>query len=403
MRGKYKNKNSKDNKAIKKINISGGIGYDFTAEDFRKSTKDETGDLELSINSGGGSVYEAFEIYNEMISYRKRNNSKITAVLNGFVASAASYLSMGATERHAYDNSVFMIHNASMPVFGDHRTMRFWSEDLEKTDKVIALAYSKASKKPTNEVLELMSVGQDNNGSYFYGEEIVNSGFATSILESGETLDKDNSITESKMNYVNFNKNIEPIEYDHEKIVAMINTTNSQQALDINKGDKMDKLNELLNDLVNFKTNGDITLMDIAKKLGLETQVITEDQKVNLAGYEAVKKICGDESPVDLINGLLAEKKENAEKVRTATFNELFGSEIHETTKKENTYRTYANTYFGNDELTEEKINAFKEDSIAKKLAAEYADINSDENVIGESVETVKINKSEMKSETVEY
>lgn len=372
---------------MKKINISGGIGYDYTAEQFRESIKNESQDLDLHISSGGGSVYEAFEIYNEMVDYRKKTGAKIIATLNGIVASAASYIAMGADERIAYDNSVFMIHNAGMVVAGDHRIMGFWADDLKKTDNVIATAYSKATGKSKQEVLNLMAESPDNNGTYFYGADIVENGFANRMIESGEDLDKQNGITQGKINYINFAKTLKPEEYDHERITAMLNIKEE-------KGATVTK-EEILNGLANLKTNNGVTLPEIAKHLKLDDQLITDDQKAKLNDLDGIVKLCGDKKPADLINEMLTEKKENAVKVRNAALTEAFGTEVYETTKKTNKARKYAETLLGKDELTEEKINEIKADEIYLSLAGEHADIDSKENILGISESIKKENKVE--------
>ncbi|MCK4814649.1 Clp protease ClpP, partial [bacterium] len=224
----------------KKISVNGGIGFEFTADILRENLLNESGDIEINLNSSGGSVYDAFEIYNEIINYRNRTGSKVTIMLNGLVASAAAYLSMAATERIAYDNSVFMIHNAEIIAYGDYRTMEFWGTDLKKTDKVIASAYSKASGRSLTDIHNYMSDNMDNNGTYFYGQEIVNAGFASKIIDTETDKDRQNSITESKMMILNFNKTMKPVTYDHEKIIAMLKT-NTQQGKENIGEERMEK------------------------------------------------------------------------------------------------------------------------------------------------------------------
>jgi hypothetical protein len=143
------------------------------------------------------------------------------------------------------------------------------------------------------------------------------------------------------------------------------------------------KKEEIFQGLTTLKENNEISLPEIAKHLNLSALVLTEEQKINLAAFDAVKKLCGDKSPVEVISGLLDEKKENAKAVRNAKLNEEFGLPEHPQTKKENKARIYAEKIIGNEELTAEKINAVKEDSIFKALAAENASVGSDFNTFG--------------------
>jgi len=371
-----------------KINVTGGIGYDFTAETLREKLNSHTGDFELHINSPGGDIYDGIEIYNEIMRYRRETGSKVTAYFSGFVASAASYLSMAASERIAYDNSVFMLHNASMVAIGDNRVFQFWADDLKKTDRVIAKAYSKVTGKSETDILELMASGEDNNGTYLYGEEIKEAGFADQILDSEDGGDKENKTKESKILYANFQKNAKAKEYDHDRIVALVKDFEIQNNAKPNsreadkKGESMSKKIEALDTLKVFKENGELTLKEAAVHLGLESQVITDEQKKNLSAFGKIKSLSGETDPVEFVNGLIAEREENAVKVRKAMMTEEFGPEKHPETGKENKVRTYADKVLSGKELNEETLKELKEDSIYKSLKAEQADVNSEWNRI---------------------
>ena len=160
-------------------------------------------------------------------------------------------------------------------------------------------------------------------------------------------------------------------------------TNNRDSDPEKNKGEGMSKKEEALQTLKTLKANAEITILEIASEIGLESQIITDEQKTNLSKFNAVKALCGETDPADFVSNLLTEKKENAAKVRKAKLNEVFGElKINE---KENKARVYAEKILGDAELTEEKINEVKEDSIFKSLAAEIADVDSDLNRIGVS------------------
>jgi len=170
---------------------------------------------------------------------------------------------------------------------------------------------------------------------------------------------------------------------------------NLQQKYDYKQGEKMATKKEHLDGLLGFKTNGEVTLLEVAKHLGLENQVIIEDQKLKLNDLEGINKPCGDKNPKEFISEIIAEKKENAKKVRNAALTEAFGTEVYETTKKSNKARKYAEKFLGAEELTEEKINEIKADEIFLALAAEHADVDSPENIIGQTDDKKVTNKVE--------
>lgn len=108
--------------------------------------------LEVIINSGGGEVYAASEIYTELKSYSGHVETRIV----GLAASAASVIAMGGDAVKMAPTGEMMIHNASMYTGGDHRDMSKASEMLHNTDKVIANAYRLKSGLEEEELLKLM-------------------------------------------------------------------------------------------------------------------------------------------------------------------------------------------------------------------------------------------------------
>jgi hypothetical protein len=163
---------------------------------------------------------------------------------------------------------------------------------------------------------------------------------------------------------------------------AMQQKTNSADNDITIQGEGMEK-KEILKALKTLKTNLEITLPEIASELGLGSLLITDEQNAAVNKMNAVQKLIGDRDPVEYIKELQSVVKQNADEVRAAKFNEVFGVKVFEDTKKENKARTYAEKIIGDDELTEEKINEVKEDEIYKSLAAERADVDSDANRIG--------------------
>ena len=365
-----------------KLNVSGAIGFDFTAENFSEPTKDYNGDVDLHINSLGGDVYEAIAISNEIRNYQARTGSDVIAHYDGVAASAASFLSMAANRRVANDNSVFMLHNSMTIAIGDTRVMDFWAKDLASTDNVISLAYAKASGKSQSEIKELMSENPNNKGTWLYGQEIVDAGFAESVESTGAPDDKANIIDAQKVAFADFVKNSKPVQYDHERVVALISEQQKSHKANF-IGDETVKKEEILKGLKNLKENNDVTLPEIAGVMNLSSLLITDEQKANLSELNEVKKLCGDKSPVEFVKSLVDEREKNKKSVRKAKLNEAFGPEVHAETKKVNHSRVFAEKLLGSDELTEEKINDIKKDETYLKLAADIADATSDYNTFG--------------------
>jgi len=177
---------------------------------------------------------------------------------------------------------------------------------------------------------------------------------------------------------------------------AMEQKTNTQQGKE-NIGEKRMDKKEILAALGTLKTNLEVTLPEIAKALNLESLLITDEQKETLAKHNSIVKLVGDTDPVEFIESLIKERKENAASVRSALIDKEFGPVEFPDTKKANSARIYAEKILGSDELTKEKLNEIKEDELYKKLSLERSDINDKSNIFGvvdgkeESKTTLKV------------
>lgn len=163
---------------------------------------------------------------------------------------------------------------------------------------------------------------------------------------------------------------------------AMDQKTNTQQGKE-NIGEERMEKKDILAALLVLKTNNGTDLPEIAKTLNLESLLITDSQKANLAKHNSIVKLCGDTDPVEFIESLMKDKKANAADVRSAKIDKEFGLVEFADTKKANSARVYAEKILGTDELTDEKLNEIKEDELYKKLFNERQDITSDENLLG--------------------
>ena len=185
-----------------------------------------------------------------------------------------------------------------------------------------------------------------------------------------------------------------PVEHDHERVVAMlrvaekVNNLGADVAQDINneRGEVMKK-NEILDQLKNFKANGEISLPEIAKHLGLEASLITDEQKSNLAQLKSVKGMTGGKDPVAFVKEIIEERKANAESVREAKMAELFGAKEIKETGKKNLAREAAELVVGDRELTEDVIAEVKANAIYQQYQGEVADPASKMNQFGVSHE----------------
>jgi ATP-dependent Clp protease protease subunit len=135
------------------ISIDEEIGsFGVNAKDFIEEVQSNgSKNIELTINSGGGSVFEAFAIYD----YLKTSNLNVNVKIVGVAASAASVLALaGDTLPTMTENSVIMIHNAWMPVISmqgmNSDEIRDYQEELEKDAKLMDSLNLKIAKIYSN-------------------------------------------------------------------------------------------------------------------------------------------------------------------------------------------------------------------------------------------------------------
>lgn len=110
-------------------------------------------DLEVEINSGGGSVFAGSEIYTALKSY----SGKVTTKVVGLAASAASVIAMAGDKIEISPTGQIMIHNASGGFGGDYRDMEKGAEILKNVNATISNAYSLKTGLSNEELLEMMN------------------------------------------------------------------------------------------------------------------------------------------------------------------------------------------------------------------------------------------------------
>ena len=134
---------------MKKIRLDGYVGIDIRSDLFADELKSAAGDdIEITLNSEGGNVFQAFDIFQQMQEYQ----GQVTVKLGGIVASAGTVISSGADKIVASPISSFMIHNAHAFVDGDYKDLEDASKMLRRINQHMAVQYAKISGKTEKEV-----------------------------------------------------------------------------------------------------------------------------------------------------------------------------------------------------------------------------------------------------------
>lgn len=135
-------------------------------------------DVDIEINSPGGYIYPASEIYTALMQHKGNVNVTIT----GRAASAASVIAMAGTKVSMSPTAQIMIHNVSATGSGDYRDFEHYAEQLKKSNDTIANAYMLKTGKTREEILDLMDYE-----TWFTPEEAKEHGFIDEIMTREET------------------------------------------------------------------------------------------------------------------------------------------------------------------------------------------------------------------------
>jgi len=158
------------------VYVSGIIDADWgaSAEALRNALP-ESGDVLLYVNSPGGDVFEA----RAMAAAIARHNGKVTAIVEGVAASAATYLLSASAEAKAYAGSQIMIHNSWTIALGDKSDLLATAALLEQVDQAIAADYAKLTGKDQADIAAMMDAE-----TWMTAEEALENKFVSEVLDN---------------------------------------------------------------------------------------------------------------------------------------------------------------------------------------------------------------------------
>jgi ATP-dependent Clp endopeptidase proteolytic subunit ClpP len=128
--------------------------------------------LTLSINSPGGSVFDALAMYNAL----RATGAQITVRVMGIAASAASLLAMVGDKRVMPENTFMMVHNPLAGMFGNAVDLRDMADVLDKVGASLVATYVARTGRSEADVKALLDAE-----TYLSAEEAVAQGFADEV------------------------------------------------------------------------------------------------------------------------------------------------------------------------------------------------------------------------------
>ena len=171
---------------------TGEVTESETSAKYVKSQLDVAGEVQninIYINSYGGSVKEGLGIYNQL----KRHPAQKTIYIDGFACSIASVIAMAGDKVIMGTNALMMVHHASMGVYGNADELRKAANDVETIDGASCSSYlAKAGDKLTEETLKQLLDGQ----TWLNAEQCLQYGLCDEI-----TGKEDKTITDAKQRF----------------------------------------------------------------------------------------------------------------------------------------------------------------------------------------------------------
>ena len=148
-------------------------GDEVTPQAFRDELYAEEGDITVWINSPGGNVFAAAEIYTMIRDYP----GSVTVRIASIAASAASVVAMAGNLVQISPTGLLMIHDPSTIAMGNAREMEKAITTLNEVKESIINAYAFKTGLSRNRISKLMS-----DETWLNAKKAVELGFADEIL-----------------------------------------------------------------------------------------------------------------------------------------------------------------------------------------------------------------------------
>ena len=146
------------------------------AQDFqRQLSAIKAKDIDVHINSPGGSVFEGLAIYNLL----RAHPAKVTVHVDGLAASVASVIALAGDEIEITEGAQFMIHDASVATSGNARQLRKDAELVEQISQSITDIYVSRTGRPRADIRKEMEAE-----TWFTADAAVTAKFATRVVRA---------------------------------------------------------------------------------------------------------------------------------------------------------------------------------------------------------------------------
>lgn len=158
------------------------FGDEVTPKLFRDELNAGSGNVTIWINSYGGDVFAAAQIYNMLMDYK----GDITVKIDAIAASAASVIAMAGTVVEMTPTSVMMLHDPATVAVGNSEEMRAAIKVLDEIKESIVNAYELKTNLPREKIARMMSAE-----TWMNANKAIELGFADKIMFANDRTEKD--------------------------------------------------------------------------------------------------------------------------------------------------------------------------------------------------------------------
>lgn len=156
-------------------------GDEITPQMFRDELEADEGDVTVWINSPGGNVFAAAEIYTMLRDYK----GAVTVRIASIAASAASVVAMAGDLVQMSPTALLMVHDPSTIAFGNTRDMEKAIDTLNEVKESIINAYKAKTGLSHDRIAKLME-----DETWINAKKAVQLGFADEILFEEKAMGK---------------------------------------------------------------------------------------------------------------------------------------------------------------------------------------------------------------------
>lgn len=188
---------------------------------FREELQQYEGkNIDVMVDSYGGSVYAGVGIYNALMDHRKKGGH-VTTIGDTKVMSAATLVFMAGEERKITPGCIFMVHNPLTYASGYAADLRKSADTLDEVKTAILNIYCQGTGRNRDELSKLM-----DDETYMSAQKAVEEKFATEVASGGVQNSSPKLINFSREKFTDFAKNDLK---ETKKIMSRKGTTNMEK------------------------------------------------------------------------------------------------------------------------------------------------------------------------------